>query len=166
MGTRWLIVPAILALAFSACGSTSSSTASESSPSPSTAQTEPSSAPSSGGGGSSQLDPAVPTPSGFPSNVPVYGGARLTTGGASSTGGTTIYGMVWETTDSQSQVVAYYQGQLAQGDWTLVFLTSAGGAYAGEFTSKSNSKLVGTMSITTDPGTGVTKVTVSLVSTG
>jgi hypothetical protein len=165
MGTRWLIVPALLALAVSACGSTSSSTASESSPSPSTAQTEPSSAPS-GGAGSGQLDPAVATPSGFPSNVPVYGGARLTTGGASSNGGTTIYGMVWETTDSQSQVVAYYQSQLAQGDWTLVSLTSANGLYAGEFTSKSNSKVVGTMSITTDPGTGVTKVTVSLVNAG
>jgi len=165
MRARWLIVPTLsvlLAVALSGCGDSSSSTASASSPSARTSQAEPSTAPSSAGGGSGKLDPAAPTPSGFPSDLPVYGGARLTAGASPSAAGSTTYAMVWETTDSESQVQAYYASQLGQGNWTLIFGSGANGAYVAEFTRKGG-KATGTMAIVTDSSTGVTKISLSLV---
>jgi hypothetical protein len=132
----------IAALVVAGCGSSSSSSNGSGSGSNS------SSGGSSGGSsGSSKLDAAVKYPSGWPSDVPVYSGARLTTQASSTSNGKTSYVMGWETNDSVDKVSSYYQDALAKGDFTIVFNTSSNGTVALEFQRKSNDKVTGILSI-------------------
>lgn len=112
----------------------------------------------------SQLDPAVPMPSGFPSDVPIYPGSRLTAGASFSSSGQTTWGMEWETLDSVDKVQAFYSSKFAKGDWTISFKGTSNGSFSAIFARKSNSKdggLVGAGS-----ANGVTTITLSLINAG
>jgi hypothetical protein len=107
-----------------------------------------------------QLDAAVPTPAGFPSDVPVYTGAVLTAGAAFSATGITTWGVEWETLDSVDKVRAFYTNKLAQGDWTIQFSGASNGTFSATFSRKSNSKFAGILGA--DGSSGVTKISMSL----
>src|ERR1700693_1404764 len=62
-----------------------------------------------------KLDPAVAMPNGFPADVPIYPGARLTAGAAYTANGQTTWGMEWETLDTVDKVQAFYSSKLSQG---------------------------------------------------
>lgn len=106
------------------------------------------------------LDAAVPTPAGFPVDVPVYPGARLTAGAAFAANGVTTWGMEWETLDSVDKVKAFYTSKLGQGDWTMQFSGGANGTFSATFSRKSNSKFAGILGA--DGSSGVTKISMSL----
>src|SRR5579859_1380856 len=112
--------------------------------------------------GSSQLDPQVPMPSGFPSDVPVYPGSRLTAGAAFSSSGESTWGMEWETLDSVDKVQAFYKSKFSQGDWTISFSGTANGSFSAVFARKSNSKYGGLVGA--GSANGVTTITLSLVN--
>jgi hypothetical protein len=101
-------------------------------------------------------------PAGFPSDVPIYTGARLTAGAAFAANGQTTWGMEWETLDSVDKVQAFYAGKLSQGDWTVQISTVASGAFSATFSRKSNSKFAGILGA--DGTSGVTKISMSLGS--
>ena len=149
---------ALALAAGSACGGGSSSTASSSrSASPSAKATVSPTGPS-------QLDPAVPTPSGFPADIPVYPGARLTAGATFSGNGVTTWGMEWETLDGVDKVQAFYSSKLSQGDWTIQFSGSANGSFSAMFSRKSNSSAAGILGA--DGSSGVTKISLSFAGPG
>ena len=103
-------------------------------------------------------------PSGFPTDVPIYPGSRLTAGATFSSSGQTTWGMEWETVDDVGKVQAFYTSKFNQGDWTLSFSGGSGGAFSAVFARKSNSKsggLVGAAAVN-----GVTTITLSLVNSG
>jgi hypothetical protein len=113
--------------------------------------------------GPSKLDAEVPMPKGFPPDVPIYPGARLTAAGSfTSAGQPTTWGMEWETLDSVDNVQAFYSSKLSQGDWTVEFSGSTGAKFAANFKRKSNPKSTG--GIGADGSSGVTKISMSLVS--
>ena len=109
---------------------------------------------------SSKLNPAVPTPNGFPADVPVYPGARLTAGAAFTGSGQTTWGMEWETLDGIDKVQAFYSSKLSQGDWSIQFSGTANGAFSAVFKRKSNSNFAGILGA--DASSGVTKISMSL----
>ena len=101
-------------------------------------------------------------PSGFPSDVPIYPGSRLTAGAMFSSSGQTTWGMEWETLDGVDKVQAFYSNKFTQGDWAVSFKGTSNGSFSAIFTRKSNSKdggLVGAGS-----AQGVTTITLSLVN--
>ena len=106
------------------------------------------------------LDAAVPTPAAFPTDVPVYPGARLTAGAAFSANGVTTWGLEWETLDSVTNVQAFYTSKLSQGDWTIQFSGGANGTFSATFSRKSNSKFGGILGA--DGSSGLTKISMSL----
>jgi hypothetical protein len=148
---------ALLLLGAAACQSPQSS-------SPAAQPTVKASAAPGAAQGSGKLDPEVPMPSGFPTDVPVYPGSRLTAGAAFSSSGQTTWGMEWETQDGVGKVQAFYTGMFNQGDWTTSFSGSSNGSFSAAFARKSDSKfggLVGASAVD-----GVTTITLSLVNSG
>jgi hypothetical protein len=103
-------------------------------------------------------------PAGFPSDIPIYSGARLTSASNFSSAGTTTWGMEWETTDAVDKVQAFYTAKLAQGDFTLSFSGSTNGAFSAIFTRKSNSKVGGILGV--DGSSGFTRITLALTNGG
>jgi hypothetical protein len=93
------------------------------------------------------LDAAVSMPKGFPSDFPIYPGARLTHASEVTANGQTSWGMEWETLDSLAAVQRFYISKLNQGDWTLSFSGSDNGGYSAIFTRKSNPKDAGLLTI-------------------
>ncbi len=122
-----------------ACGAT---TMSGTTPTPSLAAT---SSPASTANG--HLDPAVAMPNGFPSDFPIYPGARLTHASQVTANGQTSWGMEWETLDSVAAVQSFYSRRLNQGDWTLSYGSSGNGGYSAIFTRKSNPKDAGLLTV-------------------
>jgi hypothetical protein len=113
-----------------------------------------------------QLDPGVSLPSNFPSDFPVYPGARTTTQQATTTsGGITSWVVTWETLDSLNMVQSYYSAQLKQNDWTVTLETSSSGDYSATFARKSNSNLGGLLIVNNTDKPGVTTIALVL-STG
>jgi hypothetical protein len=108
------------------------------------------------------LDAQVPVPSGFPPDIPIYTGARLTASAAFTANGQTTWGMEWETLDTVDKVQAFYASKLSQGDWTIQISGVAKGSFSGTFSRKSNSKFAGMLGA--DGTSGVTKISLSLVS--
>jgi hypothetical protein len=106
------------------------------------------------------LDAAVLTPAGFPADVPIYTGARLTAGAAFTANGQTTWGLEWETLDSVDKVQAFYASKLGQGDWTVQISAVANAAFSATFSRKSNSKFAGILGA--DGSSGVTKISMSL----
>ena len=102
-------------------------------------------------------------PSGFPPDVPIYPDARLTRQATfTATGQPTAWGMEWQTLDGVDKVQAFYSSKFSQGDWTIEFTDSTGAKFAATFKRKSNPKSKG--GIGADGGSGVTKISMSLVS--
>jgi hypothetical protein len=101
-------------------------------------------------------------PNGFPTDVPIYPGARLTAGAAYTANGQTTWGMEWETLDTVDKVQAFYSSKLSQGDWNISFSGTANGAFSSIFNRKSNSKFAGILAA--DTSSGVTKISLSLAS--
>jgi hypothetical protein len=101
-------------------------------------------------------------PAGFPPDVPIYTGARLTAGAAFAANGQTTWGMEWETLDTVDKVQAFYASKLSQGDWTIQISGVANGVFSGTFSRKSNSKFAGILGA--DGSSGVTKISLSLAS--
>jgi hypothetical protein len=99
---------------------------------------------------------------GFPPDLPIYGGARLTAGAAFAANGQTTWGMEWETLDTVDKVRAFYASKLSQGDWTIQVTGVANGTFSGAFSRKSNPKFAGI--IGADGSSGVTKISLSLAS--
>ena len=106
------------------------------------------------------LDAAVPVPAGFPVDVPVYPGARLTAGAAFSANGVTTWGMEWETLDSVDKVKTFYTSKLGAGDWTVQLTGAGNGTFAATFSRRSNSKFAGIVGA--DGSSGITKILMSL----
>ncbi len=101
-------------------------------------------------------------PVGFPSDVPIYPGARLTSGAGFTDNGQTQWGMTWETPDSVDKVHDFYSSKLSQGDWNITFNSNANGSFAATFNRKSNSKVTGGLSA--DSSSGVTKISMFLLT--
>lgn len=148
LASVWLV----LCIAASACSTHGSSVASS-------VRTTPSGSPLAQASG--QLDAEVPMPSGFPSDFPIYTGARLTAGASFTSSGQIAWGMEWETLDPVAKVQAFYAKQLNQGDWTISFTGSSNGAFAATFSRRSNSHVDGTLASNSD--SGVTKILLSLI---
>ena len=149
------IVGVIFSLALvagSACGDSTSKTSSLSSPN------------ASGARAGGNLDAEVPTPSGFPSDFPIYSGARLTSAANFGSNGNPTWGMEWQTVDGVDRVQAFYKAQLVIGDWTLSFPTAANGKFSATFNRKSNTKVGGILGI--DGSSGITKISLALTSSG
>jgi hypothetical protein len=108
----------------------------------------------------SKLDPEVSMPVGFPADVPIYPGARLTAGARFSANGQTTWGMEWETLDSVAKVQAFYASKLGQGDWNVQFSGTANGSFSAVFNRKSNTSVTGILGA--DGSAGVTKISLSL----
>jgi hypothetical protein len=119
---------------------------------------------SSRAGGGVNLDPEVPMPGTFPSDMPIYSGARLTSAINFGSNGTTTWGMEWETVDGVDKVQTFYTARLAEGDWSLSFPTSADGAFSATFNRKSNSKVGGILGI--NASSGITKISLALTNGG
>jgi hypothetical protein len=111
-----------------------------------------------------KLDPAVAMPSGFPADVPLYPGARVTAAASFSGSGQTTWGMNWETADSVAKVQAFYSSNLSQGDWNIAFSANTAGYFLSKFNRKSNSKFGGILSA--DGSSGLTRISMSLASAG
>jgi hypothetical protein len=108
-----------------------------------------------------RLDPAVPTPAAFPADVPVYPGARLTSGAAFTSSGQVAFGMEWQTLDPVDKVQAFYKTKFSQGDWQIVFNGSANQAFSANYSRKSNQRVNGMLGA--DGSSGITRITLSLV---
>ena len=63
-----------------------------------------------------KMDPEVPMPPGFPSDVPIYTGARLTAAAPFTSNQQTAFGMEWETLDRIDKVQAFYKTKFSAGD--------------------------------------------------
>lgn len=117
---------------------------------------------------SGRLDAEVAMPPNFPSDVPIYTGARLTAAASfNGQNGEVTWGMEWESLDDAAKVKQFYTTKLNQGDWTTNTSgpspsPSASGAFTTGFTRKSNVHFAGTLGI--DGSSGVTKISMSLVS--
>ena len=101
-------------------------------------------------------------PNNFPTDVPIYTGARLTAAATFSANGQTTWGMEWETLDGIDKVQAFYAGKLSQGDWNIQFSGTSNGAFSAIFKRKSNSSFAGILGA--DASSGVTKISMSLAS--
>jgi hypothetical protein len=101
-------------------------------------------------------------PAGFPTDVPIYPGARLTAAAAFTSGGQTAWGMEWETLEAVDKVQAFYSTKLSQGDWSIQFKGNANASFAATFSRKSNPKSSGILGA--DGSSGVTKISMSLSS--
>jgi hypothetical protein len=101
-------------------------------------------------------------PNGFPADVPVYTGARLTAGASFNSSAQTAWGMEWETLDSVDKVQAFYTSQFNLGDWKISFSGNSKGTFSAVFTRKSNPKVSGLLGA--GAAAGVTTITLSLVT--
>jgi hypothetical protein len=108
------------------------------------------------------LHSPVPMPDGFPADVPVYPGARLTAAAGFPSTESTAWGMEWETLDAVTRVLGFYQQKMNQGDWTMKVSSSSQTVFHATFTRKSNPGVGG--SLVANYNGGVTKIDLSLVT--
>lgn len=120
----------------------------------------PASSPFASASPTPKLDSEVAMPAGFPADVPVYTGARLTSAAGFTSNGQATWGMEWETFDSVARVTAFYTTKLNLGDWTLTFSGGANGAFSAVFARKSNPKVGGILGV--DGSSGLTKISLAL----
>jgi hypothetical protein len=148
------LIRAVLVILLAASACTIGGTSSAQSPQPSASSPFPSASPTP------KLDSEVAMPAGFPTDVPIYTGARLTSAAGFTSNGQATWGMEWETFDSVDKVTAFYTAKLNQGDWTLTFSGGAGGAFSAVFARKSNSRVGGILGV--DGSSGLTKISLAL----
>jgi hypothetical protein len=90
------------------------------------------------GGGSSAGGGGVNLPSGFPSDFPTYSGASVSAASSPQAGQVDV---TWSASDKAGKLFAWYQTQLATGDWTVQGVagdTTTGGLIAFHLKSSSN----------------------------
>jgi len=148
-----IVLIAMIAIVSSACGGKTASSGSASS-----SRVISISSPAAHGNG--KLDPAVQMPAKFPSDFPVYPGARLTQASEVTANGQTTYGLVWETLDGVETVGGFYAENLNKGDWMLTYNGSANAVFSAIFSRKSNQKDAGILGV--ELVNGVTHVTAAL----
>jgi hypothetical protein len=148
-----IVLIAMVAVIGSACGGKAASSGTTSS-----SRVISISSPAAHGNG--KLDPAVQMPARFPSDFPVYPGARLTQASEVTANGQTTYGMQWETLDGVETVGGFYAEKLSQGDWMLTYNGSANAVFSAIFSRKSNQKDAGILGV--ELANGVTHVTAAL----
>jgi hypothetical protein len=148
------LIRAVLFILLAASACTIGGTSSAQSPQPSASSPFPLASPTP------RLDSEVAMPAGFPADVPIYTGARLTSAAGFTSNGQATWGMEWETFDSVDKVTAFYTAKLNQGDWTLTFSGGAGGAFSAVFARKSNSRVGGILGV--DGSSGLTKISLAL----
>jgi hypothetical protein len=107
-----------------------------------------------------KADPAITPPAGFPADVPVYPGARLTAAAPFTSPGQVAWGMVWQTSDPVDKVQAFYKTRFSQGDWQITFNGNANQAFSANFSRKSNPKAAGMVSA--EGSSGITTITLYL----
>lgn len=107
--------------------------------------------------------PSATMPSGFPSDFPVYAGARLTHANQATANGQTTWSMEWETPDNLAAVQTFYMSKLNQGDWTISNNSSGSAGYSAIFTRKSNPKDAGLLAVEVE--SSVTHITLALETT-
>jgi hypothetical protein len=98
---------------------------------------------SSSTGGSGGNGGGTSLPSGFPSDFPVYSGASVS---SASTPILAKFDVTWTTSEKAGKLFAYYQTQLASGDWAVQGI--AGDATSGgdiDFNRKSDTRFGGTI---------------------
>jgi hypothetical protein len=109
------------------------------------------------------LSAEVPMPVGFPSDFPIYPGARLTQAGNFASDGATSWGMGWQTLASPSKVQLFYVGKLDTGDWRVIShsgTATATTAYSATFRRRSDGRITGTLGVAFSGG--VTKISLVL----
>jgi len=146
-----LVLMAATAVMCSACGEAP------------TTSTGPASA-SSAAPGSGKLDPAVAMPSGFPSDFPIYPGARLTQASQLTNNGQSTWGMQWETLDGVDAVQRFYVKRLNSGDWNITYNGSSGGNFSAIFNRRSNQKDAGILAVELEAD--VTRITLAFGENG
>jgi hypothetical protein len=102
----------------------------------------------------------IPSPDGFPADFPVYANASLQISGwdsASSSG----Y-LMWLSTGSKKQVIAYYNAALAQGDWQNRPADPQVSKAQIPFRRASQQTYGGVLSFQTNPLNGVTRISVDM----
>ena len=100
-------------------------------------------------------------PADFPTDFPIYPGARLTAGASFTSSGQVAWGMEWETLDGVTKVQAFYAKQLGQGEWTVKFSNNSADSFAATYARKSDSHAGGTLAANST--SGVTKILLTLV---
>jgi hypothetical protein len=98
-------------------------------------------------------------PSAFPSDFPVYPGARLTQASEVTNNGQTTWGMQWETLDGVDAVQGFYVRKLNSGDWTISYNGSSGGNFSAIFSRRSNQKDAGILAVELE--SDVTRITLA-----
>ena len=141
-----LVLMAATAVMCSACGEAP------------TTSTGPASA-SSAAPGSGKLDPAVAMPGGFPSDFPIYPGARLTQASQLTNNGQSTWGMQWETLDGVDAVQRFYVKRLNSGDWNITYNGSSSGNFSAIFNRRSNQKDAGILAVELE--SDVTRITLA-----
>jgi len=119
---------------------------------------------SSSARGTGKLDPAVAMPKGFPSDFPIYPGARLTQASQVTNNGQTTWGVQWETLDGVDAVQGFYVKKLNEGDWTITYNGSSGGNFSAIFSRKSNQKDAGILAVELE--SDVTRITLAFGENG
>ena len=154
LAAAFLAVVAVILAACGGGGGGGSASDSSGPPAPS-ASDIPSPVPHSG------LDQPQPTPAGFPGDVPVYPGARLTAGASFSGSSEMTYGIDWETLDSIAKVQAFYASKLNQNGWSISFSGNTSANFSAVFSRTDNSQENGVVGA--DGSSGITKIHLSLV---
>jgi hypothetical protein len=98
-------------------------------------------------------------PSGFPSDFPIYPGARLTQASQLTNNGQTTWGMQWETLDGVDAVQGFYVKRLNSGDWTITYNGASGGNFSAILSRKSNQKDAGILAVELE--SDLTKITLA-----
>jgi hypothetical protein len=106
------------------------------------------------------LDTEATLPPGFPADIPLYPGARLTAAASFTSPGQVAWGMEWQTLDSVDRVEAFYRTKFSQGDWQIKFNGSANQAFSATYSRKSNPNARGL--VAADGSSGITRITLSL----
>ena len=103
-------------------------------------------------------------PSGFPKDIPIYPGSRLTQQSSFPSGGATNWAMAWETYDSLDKVQKYFTDALGKGDFTILFNTATADGGGMIFGRKSNSKVNGTMTYDPKQKKGITVIGLAYIA--
>jgi hypothetical protein len=98
-------------------------------------------------------------PEGFPSDMPLYQNAKITTGLASDSGTGKAFVVALTTTDAPADVLAWYESQLKDKGWnvTSTMKTGDGGLLGGE---KGTSAF--TLAVTNGSGDAGTEISISV----
>jgi hypothetical protein len=102
----------------------------------------------------------IPAPDGFPADFPIYANASVTISGWDST--TSGGEVVWLSTGSKKEVIAYYNHALAMGDWQSRSADPQRTQPQIPFRRASEPTYGGVITFKTNPLNGVTRIWVEM----